>query len=113
MRRRTADATAVRAVLDRYRTAFSELDAREVKAVWPTVDEKALSRVFRQLARQSIVFTMCDVDVSDARGIASCAGRVEYVPRVGSQTPRNENRHWNFALRRGERGWTIESVFVR
>jgi hypothetical protein len=108
-----SDVTAIRTILDRYRSAFISLDASAARAVWPTVDERMLNRAFSQLERQTLVFHRCSVDVSDARAMASCSGQVQFVPKVGSRTPRDETRHWNFSLRRAERDWTIDSVFVR
>jgi hypothetical protein len=107
-----AQIAAVRATLDRYRNAFNQLDATEAKSIWPSLDEKTLHRAFNQLESQSIVFSKCDVDVSETKAMASCAGRVQFVPKVGSRTPRYENRNWNFSLRR-ERYWTIVSVLMR
>jgi hypothetical protein len=109
----SAEASSIRAVLDRYRQSFNNLDAGAARAVWPNVDEKTLQRAFSQLSRQSVVFNSCNVDVSGTRAMASCSGRVEYVPKVGSRTPRDETRHWNFTLRRAERNWMIDSIFVR
>lgn len=108
-----AETAAVRATLNRYRNAFSNLDASGAKAVWPAVDEKTLTRAFNQLEHQSIVFDSCSIDVTAARATASCGGRAEYVPKVGSRTPRVESRQWTFTLNRGERDWTIQSVTSR
>ena len=108
-----AEATAVRAALNRYRNAFSNLDATGAKAVWPEVDERMLTRAFSQLEQQSIVFDACNIDVAAARATASCNGRLQFVPKVGSRTPRFESRQWTFTLNRGERDWWIQSVTSR
>jgi hypothetical protein len=108
-----SDSAAIRAALDRYRVAFSKLDAGDAKSVWPAVDEKMLSRAFSQMSSQAFVFDACSVDVSGARAYAWCQGRAQYVPKVGSRTARVENRHWTFTLRRAETAWTIESVDSR
>ena len=108
-----AETTAVRAALSRYRNAFSNLDASGAKAVWPDVDEKTLTRAFNQLEQQLIVFDACNIDVAAARATASCNGRAQFVPKVGSRTPRIESRQWTFTLNRGERDWKIQSVTSR
>ncbi|HYN07395.1 MAG TPA: hypothetical protein VES67_08400 [Vicinamibacterales bacterium] len=108
-----AESVAVRAALDRYREAFSNLDAGSAKSVWPAVDEKTLARAFTQVSRQEFVFDACNVDVSGPRATASCQGRAQYVPKVGSRTARFEPRSWTFTLRRAETQWTIESVDSR
>lgn len=108
-----AETTAVRTALNRYRNAFSNLDASGAKAVWPDVDEKTLTRAFSQLEQQVIVFDACNIDVAAARATASCNGRAQFVPKVGSRTPRTESRQWTFTLNRGERDWKIQSVTSR
>jgi hypothetical protein len=108
-----ADSVAVRAALDRYREAFNNLDADRAKSVWPAVNEKMLSRAFGQMSSQTFVFDACKVDVNGPLATASCEGRAQYVPKVGSRTARVENRRWTFTLRRDQTAWTIESVDSR
>lgn len=108
-----AESVGVRAALDRYREAFSNLDAGSAKSVWPAVDEKTLVRAFSQMSSQEFVFDACRVDVSGPRATASCQGRAQYVPKVGSRSARIEPRSWTFTLRRAETHWTIESVDSR
>ena len=105
-----ADVAAVRAVLDRYQTAFSDLDARTAKAIWPSVDERALGRAFGQIQEQQIVFEACDVDVVGQRAAAACGGQASYVPRVGNKAARVEARRWAFTLRKTGDGWIIEAI---
>ncbi len=101
---------AVRAALDRYRSAFSSLDASSAKSVWPGVDEKTLTRAFGQMTSQQFVFDACSIDVTGGRATANCQGRAQYVPKIGSRTPRVEPRQWSFTLRRDEGDWMIETV---
>jgi hypothetical protein len=108
-----AENSAVRAVIDRYRTAFSRLDAGSAKAVWPGVDERALSRAFGQMTEQQFIFDACSIDVNGARATASCRGRAQYIPKIGSRSLRVDMRQWAFTLRRTDRDWTIESVDSR
>ena len=107
------ETAAVRVVLDRYRDAFSSLDASSAKLVWPAVDERMLERAFNQMTTQQFTFDSCSIDVTGARATASCRGRAQFVPKVGSRTPRLEARQWTFTLRRAERDWAIESVDSR
>ncbi len=107
------EAAAVRVALDRYRDAFSSLDASSAKSVWPAVDERMLERAFNQMTTQRFTFDSCSIDVTGVRATASCRGRAQFVPKVGSRTPRVETRQWTFTLRRAERDWAIESVDSR
>jgi len=107
------EAAAVRVALDRYRDAFSSLDAGSAKSVWPAVDERMLERAFNQMTTQRFTFDSCSIDVTGASATASCRGRAQFVPKVGSRTPRVETRQWTFTLRRAERDWAIESVDSR
>jgi hypothetical protein len=101
---------AVRAALDKYRRAFNELDSTEVKAIWPDVDQKMLSRAFSQLSRQLFVFDTCSIDVKGVLATASCRGRAQYVPKIGNKDTRIEPRQWTFLLRRGPSDWWIQTV---
>ena len=105
-----SDTDDVRAVLDRYQTAFSHLDASKAKAIWPSVDEKALGRAFGQLERQEVVLQGCDVMVAGQRAAAACRGQSSYVPRVGNKAARVEARRWAFTLRKIGESWIIEAV---
>jgi hypothetical protein len=105
-----SDADAVRAVLDQYQSAFSHLDASRAKAIWPSVDEKALGRAFGQLERQQVVLEGCDVKVADQRAVAACRGQASYVPRVGNKAARVEPRRWSFTLRKTGESWILEAV---
>ena len=72
-----------------------------------------LERAFNQMTTQQFTFDSCRIDVTGARATASCRGRAQFVPKVGSRTPRVEPRQWTFTLRRAERDWAIESVDSR
>ena len=97
-------------MLSRYRDAFSVLDAGAAKAVWPTVDEKALGRAFDQLQQQTLEFDECAITVTGAGAVASCGGNARYVPKVGNKSPRTEAREWRFSLRKVNEEWLIEAV---
>lgn len=106
----TAD---IRAVLMRYASAFSALDSNAVQSVWPTVDARALSRAFRGLEQQAIAFDGCTITPAAASAEASCAGTLRYVARIGSKSPRTEQRRWTFSMRKAGEHWVIENVSSR
>lgn len=105
--------TAIQAVLGQYRAAYQGLDVGAARAVWPSVDGKALSKAFERLAEQQLVFDSCDIAVSSgARALASCRGSVSYVPRVG-KARRADQREWQFALSKVDDAWLIDTVSAR
>jgi hypothetical protein len=94
-------------VLQQYQLAYGRLDASGAKAIWPAVDERALSRAFEGLDSQSVKFDRCTVYISSPDADAACAGVVTYVTKVGSREPRSERRRWTFRLRKTGDSWTI------
>jgi hypothetical protein len=100
----------VRAALARWRAAYSQLDARAAKHVWPSVDERALERAFQNLKSQEVRFDSCELKMRDESAQAECIGRAIYVPRIGSQTPITAPRAWRFELKRFDQGWAIASA---
>lgn len=108
-----ADETRVAQVLNQYARAYGQLDASAARAVWPSVDERALARAFSGLASQDVSFDSCDIDVRGATANASCRGRARYVGKIGSREERNEPRQWRFELRRDGDAWKIETAEAR
>jgi hypothetical protein len=106
------DEDALRRVLGRYRTAYSQLDASAVQAVWPTVDAKALARAFDQLQNQEVEFS-CGLSIAEQQAVASCKGGTRYVPKVGNKSARYDERQWLFQLHKTGNVWTIQSVDSR
>jgi hypothetical protein len=105
--------TRVQEVLRRYARAYGELDASAAAAVWPSVDEKALARAFKDLASQNLSFDDCEIDIRGSVANASCRGMASYVGKVGSREPRIEPRTWRFELRRDGEAWKIENAEAR
>jgi hypothetical protein len=103
----------VQAALHEYRDAYDRLDAAAAKAVWPTVDVRALSRAFEGLKSQGIVFDRCNVAVHGLMATAACAGSATYVQRVGTQAARTQSREWTFQLRKADEAWVIVSAQTR
>ena len=104
---------SIRNVIDRYRKAYSTLDADVVQTFWPTVNTKALSRAFDQLNVQLFEFDSCSISTSGSVATAFCTGRATYAPRIGNRTPRVDSRRWTFHLEQSRGSWVIESVESR
>jgi hypothetical protein len=104
------DEDHIRAALTQWRTAYSALDARAARAVWPTVDARALERAFQDLKSQDLRFDRCDLTVNGGSAQAACSGRAIYVPRVGNQSPKTAPREWTFELQKRDERWTIASA---
>jgi hypothetical protein len=100
----------VRAALTQWRAAYSALDARAAREVWPTVDARALERAFQALKSQDLRFDRCDLTVDGGSAVAACSGRATYVPRVGNQSPKAMPREWTFELKKRDQQWTIASA---
>jgi hypothetical protein len=107
------DRSRVEEVLRRYASAYRALDASAARAVWPSVDEKALARAFQNLESQNLSFDACDIDIRGAVANASCRGEASYIGKVGSREPRTEQRTWQFELRLRGESWLIEGVDAR
>jgi hypothetical protein len=107
----TVDESAqVRAVLQKYQAAYERLDAGMVHAVWPGVNEAALSRAFDGLESQALDFKACYIQLRGATADVLCTGSTRYVPKVGSREPRVEQLAWNFKLRKSANDWEIETA---
>lgn len=83
--------------------------------MWPTVNERNLSRAFDRLEQQEVSFDNCQINVNNnsERAEATCSGTTRYVPRVGSRTPRVEQRQWRFSLVKSGNEWLIGTVEAR
>jgi hypothetical protein len=107
------DRRDVTAPLNAYAHAFAQLDARAARAVWPSVDERALARAFAGLASQDIAFDDCAIKVQGARADAACRGTASYVAKVGKDDRRVEPRTWQFQLERAGDAWKIATAEAR
>ena len=108
-----APETAIQTVLSQYRTAYRELDAGAARAIWPSVDTRALRKAFDGLEQQDVIFESCQIAIKDRRAVASCSGYAWYVPRVGSKDPHDDQRQWEFRFRKVDDAWLIDSVSAR
>ena len=107
------DEELIRGTLTQFRTAYSQLDVKAARQVWPSVDARALERAFEGLKKQALLFDRCDLAVNGAEASAACSGRATYVPRVGSSAARTDRREWNFQLKKVDESWTIASANAR
>jgi len=107
------DTRAVSAALNRYEQAFSAMDVARARAVWPSVDVKALTKAFEQLEEQRFDLDDCDITVAGAQAEANCSGDARYVRKVGSKAMRVEPRRWHFKLRQANEEWIIDAVSSR
>ena len=105
-----ADEREIRKTLQDYEGAYEHLNAKAARAVWPTVNERALTRAFESLESQRLVFDSCAVEIGGAVALARCRGSASYVRKVGSKDPQVEPRRWTFKLRNAGDGWKIESA---
>jgi hypothetical protein len=107
------DRRDVTATLNAYAHAFAQLDARAARAVWPSVDERALARAFAGLTSQDIAFDDCAINVHGARADAACRGTASYVAKIGKDERRVEPRTWQFQLERAGDAWKIATAEAR
>jgi hypothetical protein len=106
------EAARVRDTLRRYEAAYSQLDAAAAHAVWPGVNQSALSRAFEGLAAQQLSLGRCDIAVTGPTARAHCAGSASWTPRVGGGG-RTEPRQWTFELRNVSGAWQISRAITR
>ena len=104
---------AIESVLSRYAAALTALNAREAKAVWPSVNERGLTRAFASLQEQRVDLGDCSIWVDGDSAVASCEGTTRYTPKVGNRSVRSEPRQWTFHLQQNGAVWSIGSVISR
>jgi hypothetical protein len=109
----SAPADGINAALRSLQAAYERRDAKLVKAVWPSVDERALARAFDGLRSQHVTFDRCQLDVKGTAGEVECRGVTTYVPRIGGQDTRTESRQWKFRVQKGDDHWLIMSAAAR
>jgi hypothetical protein len=107
-----ADDDRIRAVLRRYESAYSALDAAAAVTVYPAIDRTALARAFSGLAIQRVSLGRCDVRVTGSIATADCAGNATWTPKVGGGS-HTQARRWRFDLRRTGTDWLIARATVR
>jgi hypothetical protein len=108
-----SEADSIRRVVDQYVNAFNSLDEQAALTIWPSLDEKALTKAFSELAEQELSLDQCQVDRTGTRAAVFCHGRLRYVPKIGRQSSRTREGRWTFKLQNAAERWTIESVAIR
>lgn len=108
-----AELDGIMETLEHLQRAYARRDPALAKAVWPTVDTRALSRAFDSLRSQSITFDRCRTRIDRMRGEVECQGTTSYVPLVGSQYARTESRQWTFQMEKSGDAWVITSARAR
>lgn len=97
-------------VLNRYARAYEKLDVRAAKAVYPSVDDRALRKAFSLLNGQNVRLAGCGVDINGADAKASCRANATYRPKVGTRAVHVNEGEWTFSLSRDEAGWQIVNM---
>ena len=90
------------------------MNATAAKAVYPSVDARALSRAFAGLRSQNLHFDVCHTRMlSDREARVACEGSATFITSIGSREPRTVKREWTFALERHGDDWTISSATTK
>jgi CheY-like chemotaxis protein len=113
LRRSRDDERDIYQVLQQYERAYERLDVNAARAVWPSLNTRALARAFDGLKEQALEFSNCRVAMASQEATAICGGHASYVPRVGRQVARTASREWTFHLRKVEQDWLIAKADVR
>jgi len=109
---RASEESAVRDVLGRYVRAYGGLNVSAAKAVWPSVDTRALGHAFAGLESQALYFADCQISVAIVSARAKCVGTAEFMPRVGNRSAHRDSREWTFEMKKAADQWTIARVDV-
>ena len=81
-----ADQSAIRAVLQAYADAFSQLNTAAVKRVYPGINETGLKASFGGLKSQQVAIVNEQfVNLTDAQATVTCTWQVASVGVVGGQ----------------------------
>jgi len=101
---------AVLEILREYTRAYQALDVKATAAVWPSVDRRALTRAFSTLKSHQLELEDCRVTIADTSATSHCRGMVEYVRKIGSDTPRTGYQDLVFKMRKLGGDWFIDEV---
>ena len=100
-------------VLRQYERAVAHKDPLGAKAVWPSLDDRALARAFNDLQAHSLALQDCGVTVESAGARATCRGKATYLPKVGRRKPISASHEWTFNLAKEGGGWHIQSAAIQ
>ena len=90
----------------------SGLDAAAARAVWPSVDHRALARAFDGLESQRFSLERCNVRLNGGSAQADCSGSAQWTPKVGGGA-QTASRRWQFELKQNNGDWVIVRASVR
>ena len=108
-----SEQSEIQRTLGQYRAAYGLLDADAARAVWPSVDVRALARAVDSLTSQQLAFESCQFNIAGEAATAECLGSATYTPKVGNRDPKLETRQWTFHLRKVDDAWKIQSAQTR
>jgi hypothetical protein len=100
-------------VLRLYETAVGRKDPLAAKAVWPSLDDRALARAFNGLEAHSLALEGCGVTVTSSGARARCHGVASSLPKVGRRKAISASHEWTFNLAKSGDDWQIESAAIR
>ena len=93
----------IRRLLQRYEDAYRRRDVRTAIALWPSVDQEALTRAFASLDRQDVHFEQLRHRVHRrGGGCAVCVGTVLLCP-ASARRREGDRITWTFDLARSGR----------
>lgn len=102
----------VQSALYSYRDAINARDAMATRAVLPSVNMDAISKLFAETP-QKLTFDQCTVkSVVGAKAEASCEGKVTYLP-VGQSKEVTKKQSWTFNLIEIKDNWQIDKIAIR
>jgi len=107
------DEESIREVLREYEQAVGRKDSMAAKAVWPSLDERALARAFNDLQSHSLTLEDCGVTVAESAARARCQGVATYLPKVGRRKAISASHEWTFSLTKTGADWRIASAAIR
>ena len=104
------ESSALAQVLGHYEQAYDRLDATRAAVIWPSVNERALSRAFARLQTQDLDFGNCTFAVSTSDAAARCAGVLRYARRIGDTALKTEQHVWTIEFARAGETWQIVKI---
>jgi hypothetical protein len=111
--RSVSEEALVRQLLDAYTGAFERRDVRATKALYPTVDGKALARAYEQITSQRLTLESCGITISGSTANARCRGSATFQPRIGTRPVQIASREWTFDFSKQDTSWRIVNTYVR
>jgi hypothetical protein len=100
-----SDDAAIRAALRAYEEAYIALDVAAVKRIYPSVNEAALERSFRDMLAQEVRIEVAQISISADTAVVTGRVRQSFTPRVGSG--RTDVINSLFRLQKVGNGWVI------